>query len=90
MPVGASTITPYANVDYVQARLKAFTESGLQGAILTVEGGQSDHSFLTAGVKWRVSSAGDPSSTSGTVTAWVTPARQSRQLSSTTLSMTSR
>ena len=32
--------------------MKAFTESGLQGAILTVEGGQSDHTFLTAGVKW--------------------------------------
>jgi outer membrane autotransporter protein len=53
VPVGAtSTVTPYVNLDYVHAKLKGFTETGLEGANLTVEGGKSNRAFATAGVKW--------------------------------------
>ena len=51
LPFGAALATPYFNVDYAQARLKPFTETGLDGADLTVEGGRSDHTFLTGGLK---------------------------------------
>ena len=49
---GTSVITPYLNYDYVNAKLKSFTESGTDGANLTVLGGRAKHSFLTGGVKW--------------------------------------
>lgn len=49
---GTSVVTPYLNYDYVNAKLKSFTETGLDGANLTVLGGRSKHSFLTGGVKW--------------------------------------
>jgi len=53
VPVGpTSTVTPYVNLDYVHAKLKGFTETGLEGANLTVEGGKSNRAFATAGVKW--------------------------------------
>ena len=52
VPLGASVATPYFNVDYIQARLKGFTETGAEGANLTVEGSHSDHTYLTGGVKW--------------------------------------
>jgi outer membrane autotransporter protein len=51
---GASVVTPYANLDHVHARLGGFTESGLDGANLTVEGSSSARTFGTAGAKWAV------------------------------------
>jgi uncharacterized protein with beta-barrel porin domain len=51
--LGANSVaTPYVNYDYVNAKLKSFTETGLDGANLTVLGGRSKHSFLTGGVKF--------------------------------------
>jgi outer membrane autotransporter protein len=47
-----SVITPYLNYDYVNAKLRGFTETGLDGANLTVYGGRARHSFLTVGAKW--------------------------------------
>jgi uncharacterized protein with beta-barrel porin domain len=53
LPVGASSVAmPYVDLDYAHARLKGFTETGLDGADLTVESSDSSHTFLTAGVKW--------------------------------------
>jgi len=49
---GSSVLTPYVAYDYVHAALKGFTETGGEGAELTVEGGTTRHSFLTGGVKW--------------------------------------
>lgn len=49
---GTSVLTPYLNYDYVNAKLKGFTETGLDGANLTVLGGRSKHSTLTGGIKW--------------------------------------
>jgi outer membrane autotransporter protein len=54
----ASVLTPYLNWDYVNAKLKSFTESGGGGADLTVLGGRAKHSFLTAGVKWATQMGG--------------------------------
>jgi hypothetical protein len=48
----SSVLTPYVAYDYVHTTLKGFTESGGEGADLTVEGGTTKHSFLTGGVKW--------------------------------------
>ncbi len=36
-------VTPYLNYDYVDAKLKAFAESGLEGARLTVANSSSKH-----------------------------------------------
>jgi uncharacterized protein with beta-barrel porin domain len=47
-----SVVTAYLDYDYVRAKLNGFTESGLDGANLDVEGGSSNHSFLSAGAKW--------------------------------------
>jgi uncharacterized protein with beta-barrel porin domain len=47
-----SVVTPYLNYDYVHAKLDGFVERGLEGANLSVEGGHSNHSFLTGGAKW--------------------------------------
>ena len=55
---GTSVITPYLNYDYVDARLKAFTENGLEAARLTVADSHSKHSFLTGGVKWATQMGG--------------------------------
>ena len=52
LAMAGSVVTPYLNLDYVHAHLKDFTERGLEGADLTVEGGTSNHAFLTAGAKW--------------------------------------
>lgn len=39
LPLGEkSTVTPYVAIDYAQARLKRFTEEGVSGAALTVQG----------------------------------------------------
>jgi outer membrane autotransporter protein len=54
----ASVLTPYLNWDYTNAKLKSFTESGGNGADLTVLGGRSKHSFVTAGVKWATQMGG--------------------------------
>ena len=52
-PFGANSVaTPYLNLDYVHAKLEGFTETGGNGAELTVLNGKSDHTFLTGGVKW--------------------------------------
>ncbi|HEY6048361.1 MAG TPA: autotransporter domain-containing protein [Sphingomicrobium sp.] len=52
-----SVVTPYLNYDYVNAKLKGFTEvNGDAG--LTVTGGKSNHSFLTAGAKWAAAMGG--------------------------------
>ena len=55
---GNSVVTPYLNYDYVNAKLKSFTESGGNGADLTVLGGRAKHSFLTGGVKWATQMGG--------------------------------
>ena len=49
---GDSVVTPYFNFDYVDAKLKSFSETGGNGAELTVDNNHSRHSFLTGGVKW--------------------------------------
>jgi hypothetical protein len=52
LPMGPnSVVTPYLNLDYVKANLKEFTETGLDGANLTVDGSHKN-TFLTGGVKW--------------------------------------
>jgi trimeric autotransporter adhesin len=53
-----SVVTPYLNYDYVHAKLDGFTETGLPGANLSVEGGRSNHSFLTGGAKWATQMGG--------------------------------
>jgi trimeric autotransporter adhesin len=53
-----SVITPYLNYDYVNAKLRGFTESGGNGADLHVTGGKSNHSYLTGGVKWATQMGG--------------------------------
>ena len=55
---GNSVITPYLNYDYVDAKLKSFTETGGNGAELTVDNNHSRHSFLTGGVKWATQMGG--------------------------------
>ena len=52
-----SVLTPYLNYDYVNAKLKSFPETGLDGANLSVYGGRAKHSFLTAASSGRPSSA---------------------------------
>ena len=47
-----SVLTPYLNYDYVNAKLKGFTETNGGGADLTVYNSRSKHSWLTGGVKW--------------------------------------
>jgi hypothetical protein len=48
----SSVITPYLNLDYVNAKLDGFDESNGNGAALTIESSKSNHTFLTGGVKW--------------------------------------
>jgi uncharacterized protein YhjY with autotransporter beta-barrel domain len=55
---GNSVLTPYLNYDYVNAKLKGFTETNGGGADLTVFGGRARHSFLTGGVKWATQMGG--------------------------------
>ena len=52
---GNSVLTPYLNYDYVNAKLKSFTETGRDGANLTVYGGQ-----LEAQLPDRRRQVGDP------------------------------
>jgi uncharacterized protein with beta-barrel porin domain len=47
-----AVVTPYLDYDYVHAKLGGFTEDGLEGADLKIEGGSSSHSFMTAGARW--------------------------------------
>lgn len=59
LPIGGrSAVTPYLNLDYVHAKLQGFVERGLDGADLTVEGGSSNHSFATTGVKFATQAGG--------------------------------
>jgi outer membrane autotransporter protein len=53
-----SVLTPYLDYDYVNARLKSFDERDGNGAGLTVEGGRSNHSYVTGGVKWAMQMGG--------------------------------
>jgi outer membrane autotransporter protein len=55
---GASVITPYLNLDYVNAKMDGFTETGLEGANLTVYDAKSNRTFLTAGAKWATQMGG--------------------------------
>ena len=48
----ASLLTPYLNVDYSSVRLKGFTESGLPGANLSVDGSTSSRTTMAIGSKW--------------------------------------
>jgi uncharacterized protein YhjY with autotransporter beta-barrel domain len=48
----SSVITPYLDYDYINAKLKGFTEQNGNGAGLTIESSTSNHSYLTGGVKW--------------------------------------
>ena len=53
LPLGAdSDLIPYVDLDYVNARLDGFAETGLDGANLTVAGSKTNHAFVTGGVKW--------------------------------------
>ena len=45
-------VTPYLNLDYVNATLDRFSEDNGKGAGLAVGTSRSDHSFLTGGLKW--------------------------------------
>ena len=59
LPMGGnSVVTPYLNYDYVDAKLKSFSETGGNGAELTVDNNHSRHSFLTGGVKWATQMGG--------------------------------
>ena len=53
-----SVLTPYLNYDYVNAKLKGFTETNGGGADLTVYNSRSKHSWLTGGVKWATQMGG--------------------------------
>ena len=53
-----SVITPFLNYDYTDAKLKAFTETGLPGANLAINGGSAKHSWVTGGLKWAGELAG--------------------------------
>jgi uncharacterized protein YhjY with autotransporter beta-barrel domain len=55
---GASVITPYLNLDYVHAKMDGFTEAGLSGADLTLDGATTKRTFLTGGVKWATQMGG--------------------------------
>jgi trimeric autotransporter adhesin len=53
LPMGrSSVITPYLNLDYVNAKLDSFEENNGGGAELTVSSSKSNHTFVTGGVKW--------------------------------------
>ena len=49
--MGSSVLTPYADLDWTETRLKAFTETGMPGANLTVSG-KEHRKTLTGGVKF--------------------------------------
>ena len=53
-----SVLTPYLNLDYVNAKLKEFIETGLDGANLHVDDSSEKRTFLTAGVKWATQMGG--------------------------------
>ncbi len=53
-----SVLTPYLNLDYVSAKLKGFTETGLDGGNLTVLSSKSKHTWLTGGVKYATQMGG--------------------------------
>jgi outer membrane autotransporter protein len=55
---GSSVVTPYVNLDYVNAKMDGFTETGGNGADLTVFNAKSDHTFVTGGVKWATQMGG--------------------------------
>src|ERR687894_84598 len=48
----SSVVTPFLNLDYVNARLDEFIETGLDGANLHIDEGGIKRTFLTAGAKW--------------------------------------
>jgi len=48
----SSVVTPYVNLDHAMSRLNGFTETGLDGADLSVETSHSNRTFVTGGVKW--------------------------------------
>jgi outer membrane autotransporter protein len=48
----ASLLTPYLNVDYSSVKLKDFTEFGLAGADLSVDGSSSSRTTVAIGSKW--------------------------------------
>jgi hypothetical protein len=48
----ASVVTPYLNIDYVNAKLEGFTESGLEGADLTIRNSREKRTTGTLGVKY--------------------------------------
>jgi len=50
---GSSTLTPYLGVDYTSAKLKSFTETGVDAANLDVEGGSHNRTASRLGVKWK-------------------------------------
>ena len=48
----SSVVTPYLNLDYAMSRFNGFTETGLEGADLSVETSHSNRTFVTGGIKW--------------------------------------
>ena len=48
----SDTLTPYLNLDYVDTKLKGYTETGLAGANLHVRGGDESRFYSTLGTKY--------------------------------------
>jgi hypothetical protein len=55
---GASVVTPYLNLDYVNAKMDGFTETGLEGANLTLFNAKANRTFVTLGAKWATQMGG--------------------------------
>ena len=55
---GNSVVRPFLNLDYVNARLDEYIETGLEGANLHVDGGGIKRTFLTGGVKYATQMGG--------------------------------
>jgi outer membrane autotransporter protein len=55
---GNSVLTPFLNLDYVNATIKDFIEEGLEGANLHIDNTRMKRTFLTGGVKWATQMGG--------------------------------
>ncbi|MDK3159696.1 autotransporter outer membrane beta-barrel domain-containing protein [Kamptonema cortianum] len=49
---GSSVITPYAGVEHIAAKLDSFTETGVDGAALTVFDNEHNRTASTLGARW--------------------------------------
>ena len=53
-----AALTPYVNLDHVNTKLKGFTETGVPGANLIVDGTTEKRTYVTAGAKFATSLGG--------------------------------